>query len=397
MLTVEEAEKILLSHVPQWSSRRISVSKALGCVLQEAVIAARAQPPFDRAMMDGFAIRYDDYCAGLRRFPIQAIQLAGQAIKQLKPKQCIHIMTGAIVPTNADCIIPIEQTQLNEKEMTLTGDTPVKAQFIHRAGSDYPIGHMLLTAGTRIGSSELGCILSSGISELMVAHNPCIAIITTGNELVRVGKKIKSHQIYATNDRVLSASLIQHGFSNIICDHANDSVDALSKTLSHALQKADVLVITGGVSMGKTDLVPQVLNSLGVEKLFHKVSQRPGKPMWVGKKQHQMIFGLPGNPVSAYVCLRRYVIPALNHALQVKNSKQVRVRLSQAVELSAPLTHFIPAVLNQNQDCQIQATPKFTNTSGDFFSLAGTDGIIELPANREKFHKDQEVSFYPWI
>lgn len=397
MLTVEEAEKILLNNLPQWKTKTVDVSHALGCILQENIIASRPQPPFDRSTMDGIAIASSDYQNGLRQFHVQGIQLAGQAITKLKPTCCLQIMTGAILPHGADCIIPIEQTVMNGKDILVTGEEPKKRQFIHATGSDYPEGHTLLTSGTRIGAAELGCILTSGIQALNVAHDPRIAIIATGNELVRAGKVIQEHQIYATNDAVLSALLKQHGFSNTECHHVNDSVEMLSEMFSRALQQADVLVITGGVSMGQTDFVPLVLSQLGVEKLFHKVSQRPGKPMWVGRKNDKMVFGLPGNPVSAYVCLRRYVIPALHRIQNVNTIKTTRAYLAESISLSSPLTYFIPAVFHQDDDCRIYATLKLTNTSGDFFSLVGTDGMVELPAGINNFCKGSEVSFYSWV
>ena len=397
MLTVTEAEKILLSNLPQWKNKKVHVSDSLGCVLQENIIASRPQPPFDRATMDGIAIAFGDYQRGLRQFHLQGVVLAGDAIQKLKYENCFQIMTGAVVPESADCVVPIEQVVIDETQATITSDAVKQGQFIHAMGTDYKKGQTLLTPGTRIGSPELGCILTSGIQYLSVAHDPRITIITTGNELVKTGEAIQPHQIYATNDAVLSALLKQHGFSNSHCRHANDSVEILTNVLSRALQESDVLIITGGVSMGKTDFVPSVLHQLGVEKLFHKIAQRPGKPMWFGRKNDKLVFGLPGNPVSAYVCLRRYVIPALQHIQHTNMIKKTRVYLTESISPSASLTFFIPTICHQSDDNRTQAKLKLTNTSGDFFSLVGTDGMVELPLGITDFPKGSEVNFYSWI
>ncbi len=256
----------------------------------------------------------------------------------------------------------------------------------------------MLRPGKRISPLDIAIIASCGETHVDVAKDPVIRVVSTGNELVAAGEAIEPHQIRMSNGPAVLSLLASHGYRRTSHDHIVDDVDVLRKRLAAHLEDADVLVLSGGVSMGKADYVPQVLADLGVEVVFHKVSQRPGKPMWFGKgPSGQAVFALPGNPVSALVCCRQYVIPGLAKASGEAETPPVFAALAQDISFAPALTCFQPVKLISNAAGQVLAMPVKTNTSGDFASLSGTDGYVELTMERAEFPAGTPVFLRRWI
>ncbi len=398
MLTTAEATAAILDAMPEYPSVRTPVEKATGCVLRQAVLAERDQPPFDRVMMDGIAVRHAEIAAGTREFPVQAMQAAGDEALSLEKGQCIEIMTGASLPDSADCIIPVERISLKDKVATVeTGYTPEHRQFVHGRASDHAKGTELLSPGRRITPMDIAVIASSGLTELEVSRRPGIRIISTGNELVRAGQPVAPHQIRLSNGPAIEALLGQHGFEECAQDHIVDEIDELRTRIAKHLDEADMLILSGGVSMGKADYVPEVLAELGVKVVFHRISQRPGKPMWFGMGPgKQAVFALPGNPVSALVCCRQYVVPALQKASLAAAAAPEFASLAADVTFKPELTCFQPVRLVSNAAGQVLAMPVKTNTSGDFTALAGTDGYVELAREQSHFAAGTAVFLYRW-
>ncbi len=399
MLTTAEALDAVLVATPTFPSEVVPSASASGRVLRQVVRAERDQPPFDRVMMDGIAVAWSDYSGGQRNFPIQAMQAAGDDVLTLKEGHCIEIMTGASLPEGADCIIPVERIRMSETGAEIEADYEVKKdRFVHPRGSDFATGAHLLTPGKRISPLDIAVIASSGETAIEVAADPVIRVISTGNELVAAGEPIAAHQIRMSNGPALTALLAAHGHKRVDHDHIVDDIDALRDRLAQHLQDADVLILSGGVSMGQADYVPEVLADLDVEVVFHKVSQRPGKPMWFGKGSGgQIVFALPGNPVSALVCCRQYVIPALAKASAVTDAAPEFAALASSVSFKPALTCFQPVKLVSNAAGQTLAMPVKTNTSGDFASLSATDGYVELDKERTNFPAGSPVILYRWI
>jgi molybdopterin molybdotransferase len=195
----------------------------------------------------------------------------------------------------------------------------------------------------------------------------------------------------------ITASLRQHGFNRVADDHVRDDEAELTERLGFHLRTHDVLILSGGVSMGKLDLVPRVLEKLGVSMVFHHIAQRPGKPMWFGVSQTgPAVFALPGNPVSTLVCLARYVLPALRAAMGQAAGENARIALTAPVEVKAPLAYYLPVKLKSDDWGRTGAEPKPTNGSGDFTALAGTDGFVELPPGPNTFPKGFVARFFRW-
>ncbi len=398
MLTTAEARAAIFESLTALDTERVALDAAIGRVLRQSVTAERDQPPFDRVMMDGIAIRYADFAAGERRFPIAATQHAGDTTIDLDAGNAIEIMTGAMLPPGGDCIIPVERIEVADGAATIeAGYEASQKQFIHPQGSDHKQGTELLAGGARIAAADIAVIASAGLPQVEVSRMPAIRVLSTGNELVPAGKPVEPHQIRLSNGPAVVALLEQHGYADTVHDHLRDDRREMEKRIAAHLDAADVLVLSGGVSMGKADFVPQVLKDLGVDVVFHRISQRPGKPMWFGVGHNgKAVFALPGNPVSTLVCCRQYVVPALAHASGAAPIRPDFAALAQDVVFEPSLTCFMPVRLVSNAAGTVLALPVKTNTSGDFAALSGTDGYVELALEQSRFPTGTALPLHRW-
>ena len=399
MLTPAAAEILIGQHLTCPPVESLPLAQCAGAVLRENIHAERDQPPFDRVTMDGIAVNSGAVHGGARRLPVQAMQAAGETPLTLAvPEACIEIMTGAALPGNCDAVIPVEQIQVRGGAAQITADTPIEpGQNIHRRASDTPEGALLLKAGIRLGAPQIAIAASAGLARIRVSGQPALAVISTGNELIEPGEPILPHQIRRSNAYALCASLRLHGFHRVTNDHVRDDAAALRARLKFHLDTHDVLILSGGVSMGKLDLVPQVLETLGVRCIFHRVAQRPGKPLWFGiAGSGAAVFALPGNPVSTLVCLARYVMPALFAAMNQTATIPERFSLGEAVKVNSPLAYFLPVRLSTDGDGRHSVQPCPTNGSGDFTALAQTDGFVELPPGPNTYPKGFVSRLYRW-
>jgi molybdopterin molybdotransferase len=398
MLTPAQAEILIEQHLACLPIESLPLTQAAGAVLRENVYAERDQPPFDRVAMDGIALAAAGAVEHAGRLRVAGTQAAGDPPLSLTDSSsCIEIMTGAILPHGCDAVVPVEQVQRNGAFAEL-GRKPVQPwQNVHRRGSDCRQGALLLAAGTRLSAPEVAIAAGAGMARVRVSAQPMIVVISTGNELVEPGETIEPHQVRRSNAYGITASLRQHGYTRVADDHVRDDEAQLTERLSFHLRTHDVLILSGGVSMGRLDLVPKVLASLGVELVFHHIAQRPGKPMWFGVSQAgPAVFALPGNPVSTLVCLSRYVLPALRAAMSQAPKEPPRIALTAPFEVKAPLAFYLPVRLRTDDWGRTSAEPCPTNGSGDFTALAGTDGFVELPPGPNTFPKGHVARFYLW-
>jgi molybdopterin molybdotransferase len=307
-------------------------------------------------------------------------------------------MTGAVMPKNADCVVPVERIEIADGFAIIeAGYSASRGQFIHRQGSDHCKGRTLLSPGSTISPMDIAIIASAGLPEVSVSCRPALRIISTGNELVSAGSEIAPHQVRLSNGPALLAMLVQQGFTDCQHDHVIDEPGLLREKLARHLDEAPVLILSGGVSMGKADFVPGALADLGVRRVFHKISQRPGKPMWFGVgPRNQAVFALPGNPVSTLVCCRHYVLPALLAASGRVNPGQRYAVLGTDFDFDADLTCFLPVTISSSDDATVVATPAPTNTSGDFTALGGTAGYVELRQDQSRFPAGTSVPLHLW-
>lgn len=392
LITVEEAVSLIETHTPPLTIKTLPITECYGLVLAQDIHSERDQPPFNRMAMDGVAIDFSEYQKGRRSFKVEGMQRAGQAQTVLKDKsQCIEAMTGGVLPTNATAVIRYEDTHIKDGICTIEDNLTFNMMNnVHEKGSDHKQGDKLLSEGQVIYGPQMGIIASNGYQEIKVYAPPRIAVISTGDELVDLHQMPLPHQIRRSNSYAMKAQLNCCGFKQVHTFHLADDKELLFTELSKILEQHDVLVLAGGVSMGKFDFLPQVFNDLQVKKIFHKISQRPGKPFWYGVTEKKSVFALPGNPVSAITCLRRYVIPALN-----KMPHNEIATLSEDFEFNKDLTYFLPVKLSYN-DSRLQATPIKTNGSGDYGSLGVSDGFLELPKDQSMFKAGESFKLFRW-
>ena len=393
------AGRLIGEHLVCLPIESLPVAQCAGAVLRENVYAERDQPPFDRVTMDGIALTSSAAGSGRTRYRIQATQAAGEPPLALKSSdQCIEIMTGAVLPSGCDCVIPVER--IKNENGTATLESPTLAtpwKNVHRRASDQKQGALLLATGTVLHAPEIAVAASAGMARLRVSGQPSIIVISTGSELVEPGEPIAPHQIRRSNAYAVAAALRERGFQRVAEDHVNDDSAALRERLGRHLRTHEVLVLSGGVSMGKFDLVPKSLEALGVHCLLHGIAQRPGRPMWFGTTHEgRAVFALPGNPVSTLVCLSRYVLPALYAAMGVRTESFERIALATPLEWSPALTGFMPVKVAHDDWGRPWATPCPTNGSGDFTSLALTDGFVELPPGPTSLSKGFLTRLYRW-
>jgi molybdopterin molybdotransferase len=391
MVSVQDATSIILSNLFQPKTSKVNLNECLGKILAEPIVADRDFPPFDRATMDGIALAFDSYQKGVANFRIESVQAAGEHRKKLKSDvACIEIMTGAMLPEGTDTIVPYEQIEIRNDLATINAPQVVKGQNIHLQGSDAKKDHLLLETGTVISPAEVALLASIGKTSVSVVSAPKIVIISTGNELVDIEQTPAPHQIRKTNSYALQAALAELGIDSALL-HLADDQDQLKTEIKQALLDFDVLLLSGGVSKGKFDFVPSALESLGVHKLFHQVSQKPGKPMWVGKVGNKFVFALPGNPVSTFLCFHRYVKPWLLRSMGAKHITSKAI-LSKSFSFKGDLTYFLQVKL-ANIEGKLIAEPIVGGGSGDFVNLKEVDGFLELPSNKSEFSAGETFDY----
>jgi len=400
MISVTEAERQIFNELmqgPKVQFEQAPLDTSPCAVLQEDLCADRPLPPFDRVAMDGIALVWQAWQAGQRTFPIAGMQQAGQAPLNLQdPHHCFQVMTGAVLPLGCDTVVPIEMVKIEADQAELLPDLQLQAgTHIHRCGSDAVLGQVLLAAQSRLLAPQWAVAASIGATAVKVSALPKIALISTGDELVSPERTPLPHQIRSSNRYFLAAALAQGGYKQVSAYHFADQKTQLKSGLEAILAEQGLLILSGGVSMGAFDFVPAVLNELGVREVFHKIRQRPGKPLWFGVgPQGQLVFGLPGNPVSAAICFYRYVLPAL-WQLEQRPVKPKYAILTQAYHFGKNLTCFLPVSVDYAKTGQILATPLKGNGSGDFVSLAGSDGFLELPPGPCDY--EQGAAFPLWL
>jgi len=387
-ITVQEATELVLNEARNFGNETIDLQEALGRVLAQDIVADRDIPAFHRVAMDGIAVQYNKHSLVHQLWSIQATQAAGQApLKLLNTTYCIEIMTGASLPSNCDTVIPYEHLTIENGVAALKSHIQVNTgQNIHNKAKDASKDDVLLNSGKRINSGIVQLAASVGLTQISLKQLPKIAIITTGDEAISPELIPLQHEIRQSNDSYIRSILFQH---QLQADHFHlrDSIQEIEISLKKHLTEYDSIILTGGVSMGKFDYLPGILEELGVSKIFHKIQQRPGKPFWFGKaKSSCLVFGFPGNPVSTALCMLRYFIPWLNKSLD-QNPAPVYAKLDEAIDFDKDLSYFALINLELRTDGMSYAQLNKGNGSGDFISLATSNAFLELSPDDKPFEK----------
>jgi molybdopterin molybdotransferase len=389
MVSVEEAEKITQSKTKDYGTENVPFDKALGRVLAEDFKADRDIPPYNRVAMDGIAIQYEAFLNGVRSFAIKATQAAGDIPSAIhQPNECIEIMTGAALPDTADTVIRYEDLNINNGIATIQIDNIRKGQNIHFKGTDKKTNDVVVPAHQIVTPIVINIAASVGSTELCVKKLPKVVVISTGNELIDVNQIPSPYQIRSSNNYTIKAVLQQYGLTADML-HIPDDPTTTKQQIQHCLSQYDLIILCGGISMGKFDYIPSVLEKLSVQKLFHKVKQRPGKPFWFGCYQDNvLVFAFPGNPVSMFMCLYRYFLPWLDASLKII-TPTIHAVLGADVTFNSSLQYFLQVKLNVNNEGQLIATPMAGNGSGDYANLTEADAFMELPLERNTFIKGE--------
>tara|TARA_R110002050_G_scaffold118625_1_gene236090 strand:+ start:14112 stop:15302 length:1191 start_codon:yes stop_codon:yes gene_type:complete len=394
MITFEEAYRRVMLNTTDFGTEPVSLLQSTGRILAESVYADRDFPPFNRSTKDGIAINFDSFDKGIPYFEIEGIVSAGMPQQKLQTSEkCLEIMTGAVLPINTDTIIMYEDIQIIDGIATIKS-LPNKGQNIHRRGEDKKQGAVLIEKGIRISPADIGVLASVGKENVLVKKMPRVCVISTGDELVSVSDIPLPHQIRTSNVLSLQAALRTENITAMHLHLADDKV-SIEQKLAIALQEHDVLLLSGGVSKGKFDFIPEIMEELGVDKIFHKVLQRPGKPFWFGRQEQlrTVVFSFPGNPVSTFANYHIYFIPWLYNSLGVENESEF-VILDEDIPNTTSLTLFIP-IKTRWEKGTLLANKIVNNGSGDLTSLSNSDGFICLPPQEIPYYRGLLVPFIP--
>lgn len=394
MISVEEAIAAVGRSVERLPNACVRLPEALGLRLADPIASAVDSPPFDKSMLDGYAVRSDD------KMPTRTIIaeiMAGEVPQHsVEPGTTVRLMTGAPMPAGADAVVKHEDTQLIDDKTVELPPGPIKAGAgVYRRGSSFHAGQQVLATGKWLTPIDIGLLAEIGRERVTVTPRPRVGVLATGNELVECGEPVAPGQIRNSNGPMLMASLAQFGAATTNLGIARDNQDSLRTLIAQGLE-ADVLLVTGGVSAGVLDLVPSVLAELGVEEIFHKVRVKPGKPLWFGVKAHQsrrtLVFGLPGNPVSTLVSLELFVKPALaalsGHDFAAPRTE--RGVLAASVDHRGGRPTYHPCHLSDTAGKPL-VTPLTWRGSGDLAALTRANALAVLPAGDYECAAGHEV------
>lgn len=388
MIGVSEAFNKILGSRPDYGIEKIAITNSVGRILKEPIIADRPFPPFDRVTMDGIAINYE--ACNSNNCKIESKQLAGEEQSTLIDlSACIEIMTGAVLPANCDTVLRYEDlTNVDNEHFSFSLEIVRKGQNIHYLGEDKNKDAVIITTETAISAPHIAVMAACGYNKVSVEKQPKIAFISTGDEIVPINATPEYHQIRSSNAEFVLAKLHSIGFE-LSRYHLVDDPVSMRTEIDQLEKQYDLLLFCGGVSMGKADYLPSIFESLGIKQIFHKVKQRPGKPLWFGKSAKTIVFGFPGNPVSTLIGVYQYLLPFL---LNNKGLHEKTFPLAQKIEFAKPLTCFFPVKITQDS----RLKPIAYNGSGDFLSICEAHGFVVLPEDKNVAFPNESLAFIPF-
>ena len=390
-VTVGRAKELLQSLSISRKTERIPLIKAIGKYIAGPILAPMNVPSFDNSGMDGYAFAWEDL--GESRKLAQVVQAGSNPDFTLEKGTAVRIFTGAPVPEGADTVV-------QQEWVTVVGDTVffeleklVKGMHVRKAGSQCQEGEIILNSGTQVTPGTIGLLASLGIEQVEVFRSPNVSIILTGDEIIEIGQALQPGQIYNANGPALIAYLSQMGITEVKVLKVKDEKSEVTRVIGEALETFDVVLLTGGISVGDYDFVKESLAENGVEQLFYKVKQKPGKPIFAGVKGEKMVFALPGNPASVLTCFIQYVKPFLLRLLGNPDAWTAPAYFPIALDFNkkAPLTFFLKAKLDNGRVIILPAQESFNLLS---FGIA--DGVVEIPQELEHIESGSLVAFYPW-
>lgn len=389
-ISVFEARAVLTENVYRGDIIEIPLLECIGKFAADAVIAPMDIPGFDNAAMDGFCFRYADYEKQIPlnvRYTIQAGEIT---LPELLPGEAAKIFTGAPIPKGGDTVVMQEKTYLEEGRLYFTDNDFIEGANIRQRASQTPAGETILTEHTLINAGVIGFLAGFGIQSLKVFKAPRIGICCTGKELVAPGQPLQFGQIYESNSISLQAMLAEMNITPLVIKTVDDNLSSIQTAIHEILDSVDILIITGGISVGAYDYVFEALQLNGVDKLFYKVKQKPGKPMFFGRRDRKRVFALPGNPAATFTCFHQYVKPFLQFMQGQKNMYDVTKSgfLTHTYLKKGSLTQFLKAREEQGKITILDGQESYKMNA---FSLANC--LIELNADKQLFDETTPIPF----
>lgn len=390
MIPLKEAQDLVLAEANSFGKEIILLDEALGRTLNEPLIADRDYPPFNRATMDGIAINSKDWNNGTRQFQIAETIFAGNAFKkEIKPGECYKIMTGAAVPSFADTVVRIEDCEVNENSVIITVSSVNTGQNIAHQGSDIKNGTVLIDKPQLIKPGLITTLASLGYAEVKVTALPSVAILTTGDEVVPVDAPVNEAQIRNSNIFLLRSLLEQWKIKPTVSRHLKDDADIILNNIKQQLHN-DIIILSGAVSAGDADFVPEVLMKAGAKKIFHKVAIRPGKPIWFGRfEKGPVVFALPGNPFSTFVTFKLFIESFLRKSFGLEQASPIFLPFNGNRIKKTNLDEFFPVSIAGNPAA---AMPVGFNTSGDITAVMHADALAMQPIEKPELKNGDVVS-----
>ncbi len=395
MLTVKEAQNIICQLAESFGAEMVSIQNAQGRVLAEEVVADRDYPPFNRAAMDGYAIRAEDFLEnGLREFHIiEEIYAGALPSKNITKGTCYKIMTGASTPLDADTVIRVEDATQNGRNVFFRIDQLKKGQNIAKRGEDRKEGELVLKKNTRLNAPEIAALAVLGKKEVSVQKLPMVSIVSTGDEVIPIEQTVLPHQIRNSNQYALESFLKNYSIEIADKRLVSDNKEVLSKAVLDFID-SDILILSGGVSMGDADFVPEVLHSAGVEIVFHKVALKPGKPLWFGKSRRGVVFALPGNPMSVQVAFKIFIEPFLRKSFGLPDLLILKLPMAAGRIKKVSFDEFFPCAIESNGPSALR--PVKVNGSGDVTSTLYSQGLALQEHDKMELKEGDLVDFIFW-
>jgi len=390
MISVAEAKQIILKHATALSPVTLPLHQAAGLVLAEQVYASIDIPAYPQSSMDGYAFSFADLEAD-KPLKIKGVMAAGSnETAVLSRGNAIRIFTGAPVPTGADTVVMQEKTTIENDNLYVQDENIQQGGNVRLKGSEIKAGDLAVAKDSLLMPAAIGFLAGIGASEVLVYPYPAVSIIVTGNELRSPGQPLLPGQVYESNSFSLQAALKQLHITEVKVYKAEDELETVKQVMNQALQTSDIVFLTGGVSVGDFDFVAAAAAENGIEKVFHKIKQKPGKPFYFGKKKNKLVFGLPGNPASVLTCFYEYVEPALKQIVKQKTGLQVtQAPLAEAFSKAAGLTHFLKGFFDGRT-----ATPLHAQESYRLSSFASANCLIKIEEEVTTCEKDEIVEIH---
>ncbi len=388
MISVSEATKLISEKNKTSKVVQLELLDANGHILAETVYAEIDTPPFHQSAMDGYAFSFENWDKKNKLTVSGEIQTGNYYKNNLTANEAVRIYTGAPVPPGADTVVVQEKVMKDGNLILIKDDHLKKGNNVRPQGSQTKKGEVALTKGQLLTPVAISYLAGIGITRIKVFSKPTVSIIVTGKELIKAGNDIYEGKIFESNSIGLSAALQQLGISPVSVELVDDKENEIEHAISNQLD-SDILILTGGVSVGDYDLVPSVLEKCGIIKVFHKVKQKPGKPFYFGVRDKTLVFALPGNPAAAMSCFYKYIVPAISRFTQKTYFKNRMLPLASEFYKKPGLTWFLKGKTGENDVCILNNQESYLLNS---FAIA--DCLVELEEDKEYLSKGELVSVY---